>query len=182
MERLEDYKPPGNPTLGATVFILFWAGIALMFTNVNLYADVAMPGLVVALLVIAPGIILTPLLFNSMATKKLKGFAKGVVLFFVNIIAFGSTLLYGVLAIDYYQAPAAPVTTARFVITATGYKTFRFGNGQIPCADIIYKSGVKRFDFPDETMTTMHGYKSIQLQTTPGFLGFDVIKSKRLVK
>ncbi len=182
MERLEDYQPPGNAALGVIVFILFWVGIVLMFANVNLYGDVAMPEFMVAVLLIAPGIILTPLLFNSMASKKLKGIAKGVLLFAVNIIAFGSTLLYGVLAIDYYQAPPAPVTTVRFAITATGYKTFRFGNGQIPCADIIYRNHVKRFDFPDETMATINQYKSIQLETTPGFLGFDVIKSKKLVK
>ena len=182
MERLEDYQPPGSPALGAIVFILFWVGIGLLFADLNLYADVAMPEFMVALLLIVPAIIFTPLLFNAMASKKLKGIAKGVLLFAINIIAFGSTLLYGVLAIDYYQAPTAPVTTARLAITFTGYTTFRYGNGKIPCADINYKNQTKRFSFPDETMTTIVQYKNIQLQTTPGFLGFDVIKSKQLVK
>jgi hypothetical protein len=182
MQRLEDYKPPGNPIVGLLVFILFWVGIVLMFFSGNLYDDVAMPEFAVAVLLIAPAIILTPLLFNSMASKKLKGIAKGVVLFFANIFAFGSTLLYCALAIDYYQAPAAPVITSNYLITAVGRASRRWGDGKTPFAEISYKSYAKQFNFPLETIVTIKSYKYIQLQTTPGFLGFDVIKSKKLVK
>jgi|GEM_PF-5471834 len=49
-------------------------------------------------------------------------------------------------------------------------------------ASIIYKNQLKNFDFPSETMTILNHSKNIRLQTRPGFLGFEVIKSKQLVK
>jgi len=150
----------------------------------NLYDDVAMPLYIALLLWILPGIILTPLLFNYVPSQKLKGFSKALVLLAANIIAFGSIVLYGALALDFYSAPDGPVATGNFLIIDKGY-TSRYlqgGGEKIPSASIIYKNQLKNFDFPSETMTILNHSKNIRLQTRPGFLGFEVIKSKQLVK
>ena len=181
MISLQDYNPQPNKALGAIMVILFWVGMGLTIAAMFLYDDVAMPLYIALLLWIAPGILLTPWLNKLLPSKKLKGLAKFAVVFFANIIAFGSIALYGALALDYYSANGAPVTTKTFPVIVYGYTESRSGDKAL-CADIRYEKEMKRIHFPEYKLTDSSRYHHVELQTTPGFIGFDVIRSKKLVK
>jgi len=147
----------------------------------SLYDDVVMPLYVALLLWVGPGVILTPFLNNLLPSKKLKGIPKIILVCVVNVIAFGSIVLYGVLAIDYYQANITQLTTKKFAVVKYGYTSSRSGNKAL-FADINYQNLVKQIGFPDYALADSTKFRNVQLETAPGFLGFDVIKSKKLVK
>ena len=178
---MQDYNAPQNKVLGAIIFILFWVGIGLMFADMVLFDVVAMPLHIALLLWIVPGAFLTPYLNKANPSKKLKGMAKVLIMFVISIIEFGSITLFAGLAIDYYPVKNTPPTVQNFPVVKYGYTQSRSGDKTL-CADISYQNHYKRFDFPEYKLTDSSLYHHVQLQTTPGFIGFDVIKGKKLVK
>ena len=182
MTSLKDY-PSQNNTPGVVLFILFWVGLGLLIAAMVLFDEVLMPVFIAVLLWILPGAIITPFLYNALPSKKLKGFGKAIMLLLVNTIAFGGIVLYIVLAMDYYDAKGSPVTTGRFPVVEYGYTTRSRGGGEkIPFANISYQNQIKRINFPGYAVGDTLNYHSVQLATTPGYLGFDIIKSKKLLK
>jgi len=149
-----------------------------------LFDVVAMPLYMALLLWIVPGIVLTPYLNNSLPSKKLKGLVKIIFVLLVSIIAFGSITLFTVLALDYYPANGTPLTVQNFPVVKYGYTMSRLhGSGRkILFADISYQNHFKRIDFPEYEVTDSTRFRNVQLQTTPGFVGFDVIRGKKLLK
>jgi hypothetical protein len=181
MISLQAYNPPQNKVLGAIIFSLLWVGMGLMFADMMLFDVVVMPLYIALLLWIVPGAILTPYLNNANPSKKLKGLAKIIIMFVISIIEFGSITLFAVLALDYYPANGTPLTVQNFPVVKYGYTQSRSGDKTL-CADISYQNHYKRFDFPEYKLTDSSLYHYVQLQTTPGYIGFDVIRSKKLVK
>jgi hypothetical protein len=181
MTSLKDYNAPQYKTFGVIMFILFWVGLVLTGFGMYLWDSVAMPLYVALLLWLAPGVILTPYLNKFLPSKKLKGVAKFMVALFANIIAFGGIMLYGVLALDYYPANSTPPTVKIIPVMKYGYTESRSGDKSL-CADIRYQNYMKQIDFSEYELTDSNRFHHVQLQTTPGYLGFEVIRSKKLVK
>ena len=175
-------KPKNNPAAVVTT-LFFFAGFYFMVASMNLYDVVAMPLSTALLLWIVPGFVAYPFLVKQASFSKIKTpMGKFLALTLINIIAFGSLVLYTVLAVDFYKAPGTPVSTVKYVIVGTGNlgKKYR----PLPFADIIYKNGLKRFTFSGDSITLSNiiNYRYIQLSVTPGYLGYDVIKGVNLVR
>jgi hypothetical protein len=178
---LRDY-PSQNNTLGLIIFILFWVGVALGVMIIFLFKSIALPFSWALIIWIAPGVILTPFLYNAVPSQKLKGFSKAFVLLFANIVAFGGILLYAVLAIDFYGAKGNNMAKGDYKVVETGIAKYKNGGEQRPVAAIIYNGQEKWFPFSDNLTSDTLIYRRVQLETTPGLLGFDVIKSWKLIK
>ena len=86
-----------------------------------------------------------------------------------------------VLALDYYPANSTPPTVKIIPVMKYGYTESRSGDKSL-CADIRYQNYTKQIDFSEYELTDSNRFHHVQLQTTPGYLGFEVIRSKKLVK
>ncbi len=179
---LKDYKPQGNQALGVVIFVLFWVGLILTFFAMDLYDSICMPLSLAILLWILPGFIITPFLYNAVPSQKLKGAGKFIVLLISDVIAFGGIVLYVVLAIDYYNAKDVPLTVKSFPVKEYSYNKPRGSRVKTPLATISYQEHLKTLSFTRNTMEDTLNYRHVELKTVPGALGYDVIRSERLMR
>ena len=178
---LNDNTNLKNSPFAIVILILFFVGLGLTMAAMDLYDHTVMSLRLALTLWIAPGFIATPFLFRAMQSDKYKGVMKAIAVVVVGILCFGSLVLYGVLAINFYKAAGAPVKTQKFPIIESGTLGTQ-GRGLVPFADIKYKDEVKRFTFPGALPPISENYRFLQLEITPGYFALDVIKSIKLLK
>jgi hypothetical protein len=174
---------PKNTPASVIITLLFFAGFYFMVASMNIYDVVAMPLSKALLLWIVPGIVAAPILLKQASFSKIKSpIGKFLILTGINDIAIGSLVLYTVLAVDFYKAPGTPVSSVKYAVVNTGNlgKKYR----PVPFADINYKNDIKRFTFTGDSITLSNivNYRFIRLSVTPGYFGYDVIKSVNLVR
>ena len=172
-----------NTPASIIIVLLFFAGLCSLFPSMDLYDVVAMPLSTALLLWIVPGVVATPFLLKQVTPSQIKSrIGRFFMLMLVNVIAFGSLALYTVLAVDFYKAPGTPVSTINYTIVDAGGLGRK--SSQVPFADIDYKNGHKRFTFSTDSvpLSTIGNYRFIRLSVTPGYLGYDVIKSVKLIR
>jgi hypothetical protein len=170
-----------NSPLAIAILIFFFVGCGLTMAAMDLYDHTVMSLRLALTLWIAPGLIATPFLFRAMQSDKYKGVLKAIGVVVGGILCFGSIVLYGVLAINFYKAADAPVKTQKFPIIESGALGSQ-GRGLVPFADIRYKDEIKRFTFSGDLPPISKDYRFLQLEITPGYFAFDVIKGVKLLK
>lgn len=181
--RLEDYRKNNNGIWGKFLFVSFGVGILLLIPIVNLYNVVFIPLYMAWLLWLASALVLTPFMYLYTESQMERGVMKALLLLFVNGMAFGGIVLYSVLFINCYR-PKPAVTMVSLRVIEYGYTSSRSdGPGKgLPNAYIKYKGHFKRIDLHGHRLSDTALYRALQLELKQGALGFDIVKSRKLIK
>ena len=167
-----------NITVYNTIFgILFLAGLTLTVFEIKIYRDTFINHTVPAFIWLLTGLFVSPFLIKILAER----YATKSLFWqiFYNICTWGGIATYLFMVSNFYLADKS-ITSAKLTIIDTGHLAKgTYGCGE-PYAEILYKCIVKQLIYPCDV--PIEKYNLVELQTANGYWGFEVIKSKRLLK
>jgi hypothetical protein len=161
--------------------IPFWAGLILQIFAVDLFRLTFVPTTLSVGLYVVAGLI-----GFFLVRQKIKGSLKNKFLDLIvsltwSVVSFGGTLIFLFLAGNYYLAQHETTKQTLPIVKTGTLGKGHFSSCAQPFVDIEKDGLTKEIIFKCNLPKNIATYKSIDLLTSKGAFGFDIIRDKKLI-
>ena len=172
-----------NKKLDNLISILFFLGLILLIWEIYIFRATVIDWKIPTFIYLIPPIFLTPLFFNKLNEidpsiyihSKYKA-VHYLLHYFLHFVIVGGILCFIFMATNFYFADNQ-TTDKRFEIIEKGQFNSRSRDNWVR---IDYEGQEKELVFPNSYEKEVDNAKFVSFEVQKGFLGFDIIKNKKL--